>query len=313
MQKTPHVQSRIGFYVSMFLYTLVALFIRAIAIVPIVVALLMPDNASIALLTPALYLLIVLPLRISFADALVQKEGQRAFSWKRAFSFSNYFGKLGHSICHLLRMMLWGIPLYVFFYLVIDWYNQEDMHALVMGVYELGKESTAFFNGIHDFFVSLFGGTPAIHPDGGLMEGLYAVLGIIGVGALIWVYGAVRNSANRYVFISAMRNETTFSKQARKQLRGRRLKQCLVGLINVMLVLPVWIVIFSQIKPVVVTISQSLLLMIMTNQFPSVDLVAMCVPIVLVLVCYYLPLIPLRRILVANFATTTPKAVAQKA
>lgn len=52
-----------------------------------------------------------------------------------------------------------------------------------------------------NFFLGLVGGAQLTPPQNTLMDGVAAVLAVLGLGVAVWLYGAVRNSAARYVWL----------------------------------------------------------------------------------------------------------------
>ena len=79
-------QNPVAFYLRALTYTLFALLLRLLMLAPLLF-LLMPAGSPWrwgALLCPVLLIFVVLPMRYSFADALVQKPRQRFFSFDTA-------------------------------------------------------------------------------------------------------------------------------------------------------------------------------------------------------------------------------------
>ena len=99
------------FYLRMLLCVILQLAIRVVTFAPL--ACLVVDGLPVwgVLLCPVLLIFVVLPLRFSFAEAVVLK--QNGFSFARAFSFADYGEKLKQSGLHALHVLKWGLPLYL--------------------------------------------------------------------------------------------------------------------------------------------------------------------------------------------------------
>lgn len=295
------------FYLRTLTYVLSALSLRLVAFAPLLL-LLLPAGSFwrwFALLTPLMLLFVVLPMRYSFADALVQKPRQRCFSFDTALSVEHYGEKLGESLLHALSVAKWGLPLLVML-LFAGWYYLFPLEQNSIGILkllnEIGEWGAGVWHGVSDFFVRLFGGVPAEHVKGGWLEGL-AVLGIaLGIGLLILLYGIVRNSCNRYIWVVATRDERTPRTEIRRRMRGRRWLQLLVALGNLVLLAPFLVFVFLNVKHAIGSAADMLGGMLMGGG-TTLDLSNLTIPLVLAFVLLYLPLLPVRRILTANFAT----------
>ena len=105
MQKNQNV---FLFYVRVLLYCLVALLIRAAALAPLAALFVFPADSLwrwLWVISPLMVVFLVLPLRFSFADALVQRPRTRDFSIDRALSLRQYGEKLAESLRHALRVL----------------------------------------------------------------------------------------------------------------------------------------------------------------------------------------------------------------
>jgi hypothetical protein len=114
--------------------------VRLVALVPL--AALFTPYKTLAFLCPALFILLVLPLRISMADALnAFARGEKLFSI-RCVSFKNYFGKLFKGLAQLVKLFLAGllfIGAAVYLLIMLD---QVDMFSSFRILYQLGGGST---------------------------------------------------------------------------------------------------------------------------------------------------------------------------
>ena len=294
-------------YLSMLLYVLIMSLLYAAAFAPLAALLLSPEGSALqylALLTPVLLVLIVLPLRFSFAQALTDRYRSMPFSLHTAFGFSLYGEKVAEGFLYALHMLKWAIPLALsggtlyYLYANIDTFMQP-----VINITSLGKAVVGVWNSIHNFFVGIFGGEQAI-VSGGFGEGNLTLLVIAGLGVLLLIWGAVRNSAYRYIWAEATELDKNPRFEARRSLRGRRWGQLGVTLINLALLAPTLIVLFLLIPPKE-TISE--LAMRYADALASeTAMSAVAIPfgkLAIVFFACYIPLLPLRRMITARFAT----------
>ncbi len=295
------------FYLRTLTYMLTALGLRMVMLAPLLLLLLPPGSPWRwgALLCPVLLVLVVLPMRYSFADALVQKPRQRCFSFDTALSVEHYGEKLGESFLHLLSVAKWALPL-VAMVAFAGWYYLfplEENTAELMNTFKaVGQWGAGLWYSVSDFFVRLFGGTPQVHLEGGWVEGLY-VLGIaLGIGILVLLYGVVRNSCNRYIWVAATREERTPRTEIRRRMRGRRWLQLLVALCNLLLLLPYLAVVVLHVQAAFAPAMELLSGWLVMGDVMTMDLSSLTLPLSLAFFLLYLPLLPVRRILTANFA-----------
>ncbi|MBR4068872.1 MAG: hypothetical protein IKK08_09635 [Clostridia bacterium] len=300
-------QNPFMFYLRTLTYVLSALGLRLVAFAPLLL-LLLPAGSFwrwFALLTPLMLIFMVLPLRYSFADAIVQKPRQRCFSFDTAFSVENYGEKLGESLLHALNVIKWGIPLLAML-LFAGWYYlfplEENSIGILKLLNEIGEWGAGVWYGVSDFFVRLFGGIPAEHVKGGWLEGLAVLVIALGIGLLILLYGIVRNSCNRYIWVVATREERTPRTEIRRRMRGRRWLQLLVALGNLVLLAPFLVFALLNVFHSLGSVSDALSGMLMGGGM-QLDLSNLTIPLALAFVLLYLPLLPVRRIITANFAT----------
>ncbi|MBE5801558.1 MAG: hypothetical protein E7319_04645 [Clostridiales bacterium] len=302
-------QNPVSFYLRTFLYMFIALMLRLVMLAPLLLLVYAPAGSPWrygALLCPVLLIFVVLPLRFSFADAVVQKSRQRFFSFDRALSMEHYGEKLGESLLHVLSVAKWAIPL-VAMVGFIAWYYLYPLEESLAGVMEtlksLGEWGANLFYTIYDFVVKLFGQTPATHMAGSHVEGLYVVGIALALGLLILLLGVVRNSSTRYIWVLATREERNPRTEIRRQMRGRRFRQVLVALVNLVLWVPFLAVVYLQLKDSLVTMPNVLLGLMATGDMKALELTSVVLPLVLAFVLLYMPLLPVRRILTATFAT----------
>jgi hypothetical protein len=316
MDMNQYRQNPVMFYLRTLTYTLIALCLRLVMLAPLLL-LLLPQGSPWrwgALLCPLMLIFVVLPMRYSFADALVQKPRQRFFSFDAALGTQHYGEKLCESLLHLLSVAKWGLPL-VGMLAFAGWYYLyplgESAAELLALLREIGQWGANLWYTVIDAFTRLFGGTPGAHLDGGWIEGLYVLGGALAIGLLILLYGIVRNSCNRYIWVAATREERTPRTEIRRRMRGRRWKQLLVALGNLVLLLPWLVIAFLHLQKAVPSVSQLLGDWMVKGDVMTMDLTGITLPLVLAFLLLYLPLLPVRRILTAMFSAARQRHVAQ--
>lgn len=298
-------QNPLTFYLRTLLYMFMALLMRIVAFLPLGALLVFPEGSLLrwlAVLTPILLIFWILPLRFSFAQAITQAPRERRFSFDKATSVQSYGAKLGQSLLHLLHIVLWGIPLGLMIGAGYYFYNGAHLDALLSTITSIGTNVIAVLDSIANFFIGIFGGTQLV-PNGGLMEGVYTLLAAIGLGVLILLWGALRNSAYRYIWALATKLDKNPRDEAHRRLRGHRWAQLGVGLINLVLWAPALFVVFTTLKSMLNDISKALFTMIATKQLSLPELSYALWPLLFAFFACYLPLLPVRRILTAFFAT----------
>ena len=289
-------QSPLMFYLRMLLYMLTALVIRVVAFLPL--AALVQEGAAkwLALLCPAMLVFVVLPLRYSFAEALVQQPGERCFSLARAYHFGHYGEKLAESLLHALHVIKWGIPLAALMVYAMYWYNDVDALTMLQSITALGAGWASIRVGVGNFF-----GGDAVVPANTMMDGMFVIAMVVVLAVLIWLYGAVRNSASRYSWVLATRNDRAPRKELRRRLIGRRWKQLGVAVINLLLWVPFVVVLALTLKSAVSDLSTMLMMAITTGKLPAMDLAGVVLPLAAAFFGLYMTLLPVRRMLTAAF------------
>ncbi len=304
-------QNALVYYVRMLVYTLLALVLRVIALAPAACLFVCEGwQRWLAVLCPLLLILVILPLRWSFAQAITVRP--RCFSFDTAFSFSNYGEKLKEGLIHALNVIKWGIPLAAMFAGAYYCYTQVDALTLFQTINELGNACAQFLTGAANWAAGLIGGEAIVVSSNNFMLGVGAVAAVFGLGALIWLWGAVRNSASRYIWAIAASTDRVPRAEMRRRLQDRRLRQLGIALINLILWLPFLYVAFSAAKTAVSDLSTMLMMAITTGQLPTVDLIAVAMPVAGAFVALYLPLLPLRRWNTAAFALRKRRVKTEK-
>lgn len=313
LQESPKKNNPLTFYLRSLFYALMAGLLRVVCLAPLGALLAFPQGSPwrwLALLTPALLVFFILPLRFSFAQALVQRRRQRYFSFDTALSASQYGEKLAESLLHAMNVLKWGVPFLAMVAGMWFYRQQTDVLSLLDEVTAFGKWGAGAYCAVINFFAHLFGnGAFNLAIAGGVVEGVYALLGVLGLLALVWLLGAVRNSATRYIWVAADRADQNPRTETRRRLRGRRLRQLGVALVNLVLWAPTFLGLYAAFGDVLTSLSQINLLLIQ-QQLSAIDLWPVVGPLAFTFFALYLPLLPIRRYLTAAFASRAPRHAA---
>lgn len=305
MQNTPVKVNPFVFYLRMLLYMILQLVIRVVTFAPLACLLVEELPVWGALLCPALLIFVVLPLRFSFAEAVVLK--QNGFSFAKAFSFADYSEKLKQSCHHALHVLKWGLPLAVLCGCAYYWYSEVDALTVLKTITAIGEWWTGMCATVSGWF-----GAETVAPAAAMMDGVLVVLAVVALTVAVWMYGAVRNSAARYLWVQANQQERNAKTEIRRRLLGRRWAQLGVAIINLILWVPfVGFTAYTLMDAVSNLSSQ--LMMLMAGSLPQLDLTGAVKPLILSFVLLYLPLLPVRRWLTASFAVRERKAAASAA
>ena len=278
----------------------VALLLRLIALSPLLCLVLFPAGSPLqywALLCPLLILFLILPLRFSFAQAISQNPFKAAFSFDTCLSLSSYFAKLKASLFHGLRLLIWSLPFLgasgACYYFFQNGHSSTRLNA----VEALGNQVL--------ILAEVFFGeaVAAANVSSGLLEGFYAIGGILGVFLLIFAYGTVRNSAYRYIWAISLPVHQNPRAENRLWLRKRWLLQVGVGLINFLLLLPFLLRLKSILTPLISDISFMALLFASGSIITPSALFSVLLPLLIAFLGLYLPLLAVRRMITAFFVT----------
>ena len=311
MTKNPAKHNPVVFYLRALLYMFVALFLRVLAFAPLCCLALESAWKWLWLLCPVLLIFVILPLRFSFAQAMVQDKGGRFFSFDQALSLSDYTEKLRESLLHALNVLKWGLPLAALGVCGYLWYTQVDAITLIRSITELGGTASALWCKAYNLIGGMAGWAEKVPAASTLMEGVYVVAGVAALAVLIWVYGAVRNSSTRYVWAIAARSDRVPRAERRRRLKGRRFAQLLTAIVNLLLLVPFGYAVAVSLKDSLSGLSTQLM-MVLAGSLPQVDLAAAVVPVVSAFVLLYMPLLPIRRWLTASFAAHERKQKVEK-
>ena len=296
------------FYLRILMYMFIALMIRVFCLLPLAALFIFEAGDPLrwlALLCPVLHIFLVMPLRYSFAEALVQERGSRYFSFDKAFSLSSYFSKLGEGILHFFSVLKWLLPVVPLALYVKKYFSEMWATEVLSTISNLGLKAKEIWDSVANFFLKLFGKEPlaASSASLGLMEGIYVILGVVALLALIFLIGVMRNSSTRYIWAVAHRDGLPVRKEVRRRIRGHRIEQLLVALMNLILLAPFFYIIYKCFKPVITEVSNSALSIALGQDVN----IPFGLKNILILVGsffgVYMTLLPARRILTAAFAS----------
>lgn len=303
-------QNPFVYYLCLFAYMLLMLLLRVVMLAPISCLFFFGETTALcflSLLTPAIFLLVVLPLRFSFADAIVRENPQdRYFSFGKALSFSRYGAKLGQSILHGVKILLWGLPFYLivgYSYYVFS--SGKNLAFLQIYLPNLGKVGLTVLYSVANFFLRIAKKDLLVVPKQTLAEGIVFLFVLLAVSVLIWLIGAVLCSGRRYLWALSEHNDTTVNTEFRHHLMGRRWAQLGNGLVNFLLVVPFLIVTFLLIKSLF-TNAYNIIILAMMGVNPNFDtsiLTQNAVKLVVAFLGLYMTVLPIRRYRTAAFIT----------
>lgn len=287
---TDQKQNAFVLYVRTLAYTLLALALRLAALAPLCFLWAFDGRLSVlAALCPLLWVFVILPLRWSFAQAITRKP--RCFRFGDAFNLSRYGEKLGQGLLHALHVLVWGIPMAALLAGAVYCYTEVDALTLFNTINDLGNRCAQVLG---------------LSTANNFMLGVGAVGSAGALGVLIWAWGVVRNSATRYLWAAL---EQPRRAQLRRCLRGGRLRQLGVGLINLVLLLPFLYMATCALKTAVSDGSTMLMMAIASGTLPEISLTQLATPLAVAFAALYLPLLPLRRWNTAAFALRRVHAV----
>lgn len=210
-----------GRYLQWLSGMLAAILIRAVALSPLLALVLAKSGDPlqyIAILTPVLYIFAVLPLRYSFGEAMHRAiEGGRLLSGK-LLSFKGYGEKLKAVLFQALRSLPWTLPLIAGLGAGLYYWYAVNLATSMNLVRSLGK---------------------LLGPDYGFKEGLYMLIGVVVLLALVFLYGLFRNGMLRFVWAQSGGKYNSARAEMLRRLRGGRFGQLLMGIVQGLLRLPV--------------------------------------------------------------------------
>lgn len=206
-------------YPSILFAVLGNILLRIIVLAPALYAFKTQSNLLLLCsISAVLYLFVVVPLRASFAQAMESAGRTRKFDPKRCFSYQQYAEKLGFQCKQGLKLIPWALP----------------MIAVWIGVYCANEYLDFVSNSryIRNLGEAIFG------VEAGVVEGGYIVLLLFFLTVLLFIWGIVRNSADRYLRMSPIRYAIKPDAEIRRCLIKQRGKQFLFAVLNFLLLLP---------------------------------------------------------------------------
>ena len=211
-----------GSYMKWMAGMLVLILIRLAALSPLLTLVLCGKGSPLrylSLLTPVLYLFVVLPLRYSMGEAMNHALKGGSFFTARLVRLDGYSRRLGAMLWQALHFIPWAVPLLLA--LGAGWYlmyGVEDGSSVFRMVISLGR---------------------SLGKGYGLMEGAYIVVAFMGLLLLVLLYGMMRNGMIRFLWSQSGGKYSLARKQMLSRLKGRRGGQFRVALIQTLLLLPV--------------------------------------------------------------------------
>lgn len=254
-----------GRYGDLFAGMLVEVALRLMALAPLL-SLLAPKGSSLrwlCLLTPALYLLFILPLRFSMAQAMGDFLKGGRFCSPRLVSLGRYGQKLGQGLKNGLFLLLWALPLGAglgFAAYMFMGGGGIDALTLVRMIMKAG---------------ALIGGST--------LEGLLLICAALAALTLPLAYGLCRMSSQRYLWAAGA---------DARALRGGRWQQLGWGLVSLLLLAPFVGVLGYLVFNLALTF-------VKTFKLPAVMPAVLWAAGAFALL--YLPLLPFRRLLTACY------------
>lgn len=310
-----HKHNPLVFYLRVMLYVLMALILRIVTFAPLAFLIIpsdLPLLPWLSLLCPILFFFILLPLRFSFADALVQARDTRRFGFDEAFSLRRYADKLKGSLLHALNILKWCIPLAavgVYVYLQKD----TDVSSLMGQLGDLGRWSANMVWGVSSFVNGLFGKAAPEEKLGGMMEGILVLGVFIAFLMLIIALGAMRNSATRYVWAYAFQNHRNPHTENRRRVTNRRWAQLGFALVNLALWVPFGIGLSKVlVKDMFSEFAYQLMMFMSGVPMDFSFLAPMVGRMLFAFFVLYLPFLPIRRMVTAFFSAKSIRAAQHK-
>jgi len=255
-----------GRYADLLAGSLVQAALRLLALCPLL-GLLAPRTSPLkylAALTPLAIVFVIFPLRASMAEAMADFMAGGKFCTKKLVSFDRYAEKLKNALGHAGLVLLWALPLMAALgYLAFAFVGGGEIDALT---------ALRFVGGIGD----LVGGS--------FMEGIVLMVLALIVLALPMCYGLCRLSSCRHLW--ALKAPVSV-------LNGARIRQVGLGLVNTLLLLPL----FALAAWVGLDIVKAFL---DSFSFPSMTKYVYILAAGAAVL--YLPLLPLRKLSVACFS-----------
>ena len=203
---------------------LLPLLLTGIACVPLALSQLLNianPKWLVMLISPILFLLIVLPMYFSMGEALWQASSGKAIKVSQMLSLRRYGSKLRASALHIMILLPWALPLllgigagaYLFYF-------GEDGTYILRSIISIGK---------------------AINPNEGFLTGISVIAFAFLLLILILLYGIMRNNMVRFLWAQFGGKYGNARKETLRLLKRHRGKQLLLC---ILLGLPLYPVIY---------------------------------------------------------------------
>jgi hypothetical protein len=297
---------RFSTYFRMVGYVFIVLVIRLIALCPLLLLWVIPVGWSIkwlSILCPILIIILVLPMRFSFARAMMTAAQSGSFSIWRALRLTQYRRKMHASLCHALYIFCWGFP----FLFLLGWLYYiiafMDVFAAIRIFTTFGEGVVSVLFAIADFFIRIFAGN-TVRWAGGFAEGLYAVSGIAILALLLFLWGIWRCSVYRYLWAIGSSKTKNSQIKISSVLRGYRWKQFMRGAYNIILWLPTLFFLLLIVLSIYEQIAELITTYINTNTIPSISFPKGVVFLGVIGLFVHLLILPVRRSVTADFINT---------
>ena len=304
-------QNGFVFYLCMLVYMVPAALVRAIALAPLACLFVMEGKLKLlALLCPVLMVLLVWPLRYSFAQAMAHKP--RRFSFGKALSLKEYGAKLKEALVHALSVAKWGVPLAGMAGFAVYAVKKIEYLDMYDSVKEMGDKCMQLVCDVSVWLNGLLGTQVVEMTSNNFMMGVGVVGAVVALGVLILLCGVMRNSASRYAWARAFEEGMPVRKAIRRCVKDRRVRQFGRALVNLLLWAPFLTVLAMVLKDTLSGMSTVLMMAMVTRQLPVEQLMEAVAPCAIAFGALYVPLLPLRRWNNAAFALSEPKAKAEE-
>ncbi len=300
-------QNAFVFYLGMLGYMVLAAIVRIAALAPLACLFVFEGALRLlALLCPVLLILVVLPLRFSFAQAMAQKP--RRFNIGKAFSFAHYGDKLKAALRHALSVAVWGIPLAAMGGFALYSFKTVEYLDLYSTVKEWGDICAPVLADVSVWLNGVIGTAVIEQSSNNFMVGVGVLGAAAALGVLILLCGAVHNSVNRYIWAAAENKGLSYRDAKRAQLKGRFMRRVGIAILNLLLWVPFLLVVGGALKATLSDLSTVMMMAVVTRSLPMDTLMEAAAPCAFAFGVLYLPLLPLRRWNTACCALGTRKA-----
>ena len=199
---------------------LIAIVLRLIALCPLLALAFAAPGSPLryaALLSPGLYVFLILPLRYSLGEAMAHALSGGSFATGRLLSLRGYGEKLKAALAQGLRLLPWGLPFLVGAGIGLFYWHGNGI-VFLQALQRMGR---------------------LLGPEAGFVEGIFIIALLGGLLLLVLLLGMMRQGMLRFVWASCGGKYRRAREEMQKRLAGRRLGQFGIGLLQGILALPV--------------------------------------------------------------------------